>query len=271
MMTALFLAAVLNKGIAGYAALNLETGRRIEVRGDERFPMGSVFKLPTAIALLRRVDRGQFHLDQSVTIAPDEFVGGWSPIRDNAHGKPVTMTLGELLRAMLGDSDNTAADKILAMLGGPDVVTRTIRELGIEDMRVDRSERILGHDSADMIAYANDARDTSTPNAMIILLRRIYQREEGLSPESHALLFNIMASSPRGKTKIPAAVPPGSVVAHKTGLMPGVSNDVAIVTTPDGKHHFAIAVFVKASSLSDEQKDAQVREIAHELYEQLTR
>src|ERR1041385_2124866 len=107
MMTALFLAAVLNKGVAGYAALNLDTGRRIEVRGDERFPMGSVFKLPTAIALLRRVDRGQFHLDQSVTVTPDEFVGGWSPIRDKANGKPVTMTLGELLRAMLGDSDNT--------------------------------------------------------------------------------------------------------------------------------------------------------------------
>jgi beta-lactamase class A len=271
MMIALLLAAVLDKGVAGYAALNLDTGRRIEVRGDERFPMGSVFKLPAAIALLRRVDRGAFHLDQSVTITPDEFVGGWSPIRDSAHGKPVTMTLGELLRFMLGESDNTAADKVLSMIGGPEAVTKTIRDLGIQDIRVDRSERILGRDSADMIAYANDPRDTSTPNAMINLLRKIYLREDGLSPESHALMFNIMASTPRGKTKIPAAVPPGSVVVHKTGLMPGVSNDVAIVTIPDGKHHYAIAVFVKASPLSDEQKDAEVREIAHGLYEQLSR
>jgi len=269
MMIALFLAAVLEKGVAGYAALDLDSGRRIEVHGGDRFPMGSVFKLPTAIALLRRVDRGEFHLDQSVTITPDEFVGGWSPIRENAHGKPVTMTLGELLRFMLGESDNTAADKVLAMIGGPEVVTKTIRDFGIDDIRVDRSERILGRDSADKMAYANDPRDTSTPNAMIALLSKIYFREEGLSPQSHALMFNIMASTPRGKTKLPAAVPPGSVVAHKTGLMPGVSNDVGIVTTPDGKHHFAIAVFVKASPLKDEEKDAQVREIAHNLYEQL--
>ena len=60
-------------GVVGYAALNLDTGQHFAERGDKRFPMGSVFKFPTAIALMRRVDAGEFKLDQSVTITPDEF------------------------------------------------------------------------------------------------------------------------------------------------------------------------------------------------------
>src|SRR5436853_81274 len=105
-------------GVAGYAALDLDTGKRVVERGDERFPMGSVFKFPAAIALMRRVDAGELKLDQKVTITPEEFSLGYSPIRDNAKGQPVTMTLDELLQNMLGGSDNTAADKVLSILGG---------------------------------------------------------------------------------------------------------------------------------------------------------
>ena len=256
-------------GVAGYAALNLDSGRHIAERGDERFPMGSVFKFPTAIALMRRVDAGEFKLDQSVTITPDEFSLGYSPIRDNAHGEPVTMTLRELLESMLGVSDNTAADKILAMIGGPQYVTKVIRDLGIKDIRVDRNERTLCTESLkDMLAYSRDPRDTATPNAMIELLRIFYLRKDKLKPASHDLMMKIMENTKTGPNRIRAAVPAGSVVAHKTGQMPGTLNDAAIVTSPDGKHHIAIVVFTKGSKIEDvEERDEMIRRNVREMWE----
>ena len=258
-------------GVAGYAAMNLDTGQRVASHGDERFPMGSVFKFPTTIALLQRVDRGEFRLDQRVTITPEEFSMGWSPIRDNAHGQSVTMTLRELLVFSLGQSDNSAVDKILSMIGGPEVVTQTLRTLGIKDIRVDRKENDFGRDAvADMLAYSRDPRDTSTPNAMVDLLCLVYLRKEKLSPSSHNLMMTIMETSMTGPHRIREAMPAATIVAHKTGTMPGTSNDVAIVSSLDGKHHVAIAVLTKGSKMSEEDRDALIRELTMSAWSTLT-
>jgi len=273
MIAALLLAISLKgyDGTAGYAAFDFENGEWVEYNGEERFPMASVMKLPVAIALLQRVDREEFHMSDVVTITPAEFSRGWSPIRDSAHGRPVTMSLGELFEYMLGQSDNSAVDKVLSMIGGPAVATKTMRDLHIKNIRIDRKEDEVGRDAmANMYAYANDPRDTSTPNAMLELLRLIYRNKEGLSKESHDLMLKVMSESMTGPHKIREAVPAGSIVAHKTGSMPGTSNDVAIVTSPDGKHHMAIAVFTKGSKQSDAQQDAIVRQFAQTAYERFT-
>ena len=271
MIAALFLAAALDNfdGVAGYAAIDLDTGKRVALRGDERFPMGSVYKVPAAIAVLQRVDRGEFRLDQKVAILPSEFSRGWSPIRDSAHGQPVTMTLRQMLVFMVSLSDNTAVDKAFTMLGGPHNVTRVVRSLGIDGIRLDRKENDVGADAmADMLAYSRDPRDTSTPNAMADLLRVIYRRKEKLSPASHELLLTLMELSPTGAHRLRETFA-GSIVAHKTGNMPGTANDVAIVSTLDGKHHMAIAIFTKGSKMTEEQQDALIRELARDANDRL--
>src|SRR5207253_6608118 len=90
----------------GVAAVDLDTGKAVAIRGDDRFPMGSVFKLPVALTFLRQADAGKFRLADKVTVLVAVFAPGFSPIRDNAHGQPVTMTYGEILAAMLRRSDN---------------------------------------------------------------------------------------------------------------------------------------------------------------------
>lgn len=274
MIAAFAIATVLQHydGLAGYAAMNFDNGERLAYNGDVQFPMASVCKLPAAIALLQRVDREEFHLTDVVTITPEEFSGGWSPIRDNAHGRTVKMSLGELFEFMLNDSDNTAVDKVMTMLGGPAAITKTMRNLGIKGIRIDRKENDIGRDAtANMYAYSRDPRDTSTPNAMIDLLLLIYQHREKLSPASHDLMIKAMETSMMGPHKFREALPAGSIIAHKTGAMPGTSNDVAIVTSPDGKHHMAIAVFTKGSRQSDVEQDAVVREFARTAYDRFTR
>ena len=256
-MFALILAAILalppqtSDAVIGVSAIHLETGQRLSVRNMERFPMGSVYKFPIALAVLRRVDAGTLSLQQVVTIEPRDFSPGHSPLRDEAHGRAIVLTVRELLRHMVSMSDNTASDALLRLIGGPNAVNVRLAELGAGNIRVDRSEKQMAHDILDtpggIERYAIDARDTATPDAMAELLVAFWKKRDGLSKSSHDLLVHWMTDTPTGKRRIRAGVSADAVVVHKTGTMPGTVNDVAIVVSPDGKQHIAIAIFTKGS------------------------
>lgn len=253
----------------GVAALNIDTGRRISIRGGERFPMGSVYKLPIAIEVLRQVDGGKFRLKDEVTIQPSDFATGHSPIRDKAKGKTVKWSLGSLLDAMLGASDNTASDALLRMVT-PAAVTKRMRELRAGGVRVDRTEKQIAEDikARGEAAYAADPRDTASPDAMVELLTRVARRQDGLTAASRNLMLKIMTEGPRNRIK--ASLPPGASAAHKSGQMPGTRNDVGIVTAPDGTL-IVIAVFTKAGVRSSEEKRGEViSQIARRVYDHFT-
>lgn len=277
-MFELILAAILtlppqkSDAVIGVSAIHLESGKRLSIRNTERFPMGSVYKFPIALAVLRRVDAGTLSLDQKVTIGPRDVSPGWSPLRDRASKRPITLTVGELLRHMVSISDNTASDVLLALAGGPRAVTTRMAELGFSAIRVDRSEREMAADLAKdggPERYAIDARDTSTPDAMAELLAAFWNRRDGLSPKSHDLLVRLMTGSQTGARRIKGAVPAGSTVAHKTGTMPGTTNDVALITLPNGER-VALAIFTKASKrdVTAEAED-DIRAITRKVLQEL--
>lgn len=254
-MLTFLLAAILalppqkSDAIIGVSAIHIESGKRLSARNTERFPMGSVYKFPIALAVLRRVDAGTLSLDQIVTIEPKDFTPGWSPLRDRANKRPIALPVRDLLRHMVSVSDNTASDALLALVGGPAAVTTRMAELGFSDIRIDRSEKQMAADLAPEGGperYAVDARDTATPDAMAGLLAAVHAKRDGLSPASHALLMELLTGSQTGSKRIKGAVPAGSVVAHKTGTMPGTTNDVALITLPNGEH-VALAIFTKGS------------------------
>ena len=220
----------------GVTAIHLETGKRVSIRGAERFPMGSVYKFPIALAVLKRVDEGKLRLDDKVTIT--EFSVGHSPMRDEAKGKPVTTTHRELLRYMASLSDNTPCDYYIRLLG-----TNAINAW-LPGIRIDRTEKAIAADIKrdGRTSYANDVRDTATPDAMADLLVKFWQ-----SKESHALLVHWMTVTPTGPNRVKAGLPKGATFIHKTGTMPGTTNDVGIIISPDGKQHIVIAIFGKAS------------------------
>ncbi|MEA2462296.1 MAG: beta-lactamase class [Acidobacteriota bacterium] len=232
--------------VIGVTAIHLESGRRVSVRGTERFPMGSVYKFPIALTVLKRVDSGTLSLDREVTIQPREFAPGWSPLRDEARKRPITLTVRELLRHIFSISDNTASDALMKLVGGPFSVTTRMAELGFGGIRVDRSEAQMAHDldaEGGVERYAIDARDTASPDSMAELLLAFWQRRDGLTKESHDLLVEWMTDTPTGPRRIKAAMPANAVVTHKTGTMPGTANDAAIVTA--GGQHVALVVFTK--------------------------
>lgn len=279
-MFALVLAATLqlppqkSDAVIGVSALHLESGRRVSVRGGERFPMGSVYKFPIGLTLLEFVENDVYSLDEKVTIEPDDFSPGWSPLRDAANGKPVTRTLRELLELTVSVSDNTASDYLLVRMTPP-LVRARLAVLGIVDgIRIDRTERAIAREldaRGGREKYVVDARDTATPDAMLRLLELFWRNEEGLTPEHHALLVDLMTKTTTGARRIKSAIPAGASLAHKTGTMPGTVNDVGVITTPDGQH-IAVAIFTKARKKSSE-KDAEddIAAVARAVYEQLTR
>ena len=280
MMLTLVLAAVLqlpfqkSDAVIGVAAVHLESGRRFAVRSTERFPMGSVYKVPIALEVLRRVDAGTVKLDRVVTIEPKDFSPGWSPIREAAKGKPVSMTIERLLWNLVAVSDNTASDYFLRMVG-PDSVTQLMKTLGVPGIRIDRQEREIAADlkkKGGVEHYAIDIRDTSTPDEMLALMVAIAQRRDGLSRASHDHLVQWMTETKTGLKRIKAGVPKGTTVAHKTGTMPGTMNDVGILTSPDGKHHVAIAIFTKRAAKSkDKDVEADIAAAAAKVYGELVR
>jgi len=273
-MLTLILAATLtlppqkSDAVIGVAAIDLQTGQRISVHGKERFRMWSVYKVPIALEVLRRVDAGTLKPDQAITIEPEDFSLGWSPLRDRANGQPITMPLAEWMEWMVKESDNTACDALLRLVG-PRAVNRRIAKLGVRGVRVDRQEREQITDvrsPGGPERYRRDVRDTATPEGMLALFTAIAQRRDGLSSDSHDRLLRWMTETKTGANRIKAGVPAGVVIAHKTGSGPGTTNDVAIL---DGR--IVLVILTRNATVSNEEVEPDIAAVARAVYEALTR
>ncbi len=154
-------------GRLGVAALDSSTGKRIDYRAGERFPMCSTFKLLAVAAILHRVDTHDERLDRWVQYGKADLLE-YAPIT-KANVDKGGMLLGQLCAAAIEYSDNTAANLILVALGGPQGVTDYARSLGDRVTRLDRNEPTLN------TAIPGDPRDTTTPAAMMSDLNALVQ------------------------------------------------------------------------------------------------
>ena len=235
-------------GRIGVAAMVLETGEVVSVRGTERFPMQSVYKLPIAMGVLARVDRGLLRLDQPVAIDSADIAPVHSPIREKYPHGGVTLSLRELLAGAIVESDGTASDVLLRLVPAS-AVTAFVRSLGVKAMHIVATEKAMARDS--MVQY----RNWSTPAGAVALLRAL-QNGRGLSARSRALLLGWLTQTGIGAARLKGGLPAGTTVAHKTGTdrtsggLTRATNDIGLITLPDGRH-LAIAVFV-ADSRADE-------------------
>lgn len=249
------------QGRVGVAALVLETGEIVSLNGDQRFPMQSVYKFPIGMAVLSQVDQGLLALDQQVRVETSDFVSDMqhSPIRDE-YPQGVELSVAELLRYTVSESNSTASDVLLRLVGGPEVVTAYLRDLDVNDIMVANTEKELGQDHA--VQYRNYA----TPDATVMLLRALHEGK-GLSESSQVLLLQLMTETPTGLNRIKGMLPDGTVVAHKTGssrTVDGVAaatNDVGLVALPNGQH-LAIAVFVSDSTVDYATREEVIAQIA---------
>lgn len=231
--------------VVGVSVLHLESGRRAAHRGGERFQMASVFKVPVAIATLGAVGKGALGLDQEVEIrkADRREVG---PLWDE--WKPGTrVTVARMVDVMLVHSDNTAADRLIALLGGPAAVEKDLAARGAAGIRISLDEKGMGAAmKKDLAAFENGAQNGASSDAIASLLGQLF-RGELLSRPSTDRILDAMRRCATGDRRLRAGVPKGTEVFDKTGTVRSCANDAGILTLPDGTH-LVVAVFVRGGS-----------------------
>ncbi|HEX4800805.1 MAG TPA: serine hydrolase [Sphingomicrobium sp.] len=218
----------------GIAALDLNTGETVSIKGDTPFPMASTVKVAIAALYLWQVDHGQKTLDDTIS------------------GVPVRT----LMSRMIIRSDNHAADTLLADVGGPRALHQWLHQNGLTGLSVDRTIAELLRDRRDLW----DRRDSSTPVGMVQLLKRIY-KSELIRPESRNYLLDLMARCETGKNRMKGLLP-GVPIEHKTGTLNGLADDVGFITMPDG-HRVAVAIFTRGGS----NRPATIAQAARTIYD----
>src|SRR5438128_247772 len=135
------------KGKVGIAVVLLETGETVSLNTHDHYPMQSVYKLPISMAVMKQVDAGKVTLDQKVPVTKSDFVrrGQNSPIRDK-YPNGTEITVSELLRYSISESDGTASDVLMRVAGGAQAVQAYLNDLGIKEMIVLNSEKEIGQD-----------------------------------------------------------------------------------------------------------------------------
>lgn len=206
----------------GVYALATGTGRAIAYRADKRFAFCSTFKTLAAAAVLYRNPLS--HLDKLVTFSKAE-VNSISPItKDHV---ATGMTIRQLCDAAIRYSDGTAGNLLMRDIGGPAQLTAYLRGLGDPMSRMDQFEPCLNR------GVPGDPRDTTTPRAIAADYQKLVLGD-ALPAQKSTLLKDWLLRCTTGENRIPAGLPKGWTLAHKTGTGDyGRANDIAIVWPPN--------------------------------------
>lgn len=287
------IAARARPGTLGVAVRVLETGETWSLAGDQRFPMQSVFKLPLGAYVLQEVDHGELSLSDTIQLTSADLSPPYSPIGQRFPER-TTYTVEELLVAAVGGSDNTAADVLMARVGGPNILTGWLMEEGIRDLRIDRYEREFqlelngmpsfepawAKESVFLAAlervpaeirrdatrrYLRDPRDTATPLGAVLFLDALANGEL-LPVRTRDRLLRIATETTTGPRRLKAGLPDHATLAHKTGsarpdfgMNPAI-NDIGLVRLANGRQ-LAVAVFLTGSTLPYQEAEGLIAEV----------
>ena len=281
------LQATLERIAAGYrepvgiAVADVTSGWTAGVLGGETFPQQSVSKLWVALSVMQAVDDRRLSLDQMVVMHADDRSVFYQPLASRIRGpNGFPITLADLLRHALIESDNAANDMLIREVGGPGVVTQAISDKRLKGLAVGGTERdvqtrtaglewrpeygqtwifkqaraLLPDDVRDqaLASYLANPPDGATPDGIVSALAEL-KRGELLSRASTDFMLGLMGEARTGQMRLRAGLEPGWSLAHKTGTGPdwrGASvgiNDVGLMTAPDG-HTYAVAVMVRQTS-----------------------
>lgn len=228
----------------GVAYVDMETGRRLSIAADTAFHAASTMKIPVMIEVLRRAQQGAFTLDQGILLI--------NQFRSLADGSPFSLDakddgdsslylrvgqrvpVREMLRLMIVRSSNLATNQLIELVGAAHVTA------GAHALGATRTQVLRGVE--DQKAFDAGMINTITAGDLATLMVAI-ENGRVLSPESSALMRDILLGQEFNE-KIPAGLPPGTRVAHKTGEITAVSHDAAIVY-PAGRKPYVLVVLTR--------------------------
>lgn len=214
-------------------------GAQLAHRAHERFPLCSTFKFLLAAAVLKSVDAGQMRLEQEIAYGAKDLLE-YAPVAKQ-HVGTGRLSVGALCAAAVVWSDNTAANLLLNVIGGPSGVTAYARTLDDAITRLDRTEPALN------TVAPGDPRDTTTPEAIAADLQAILLGE-ALSAVSRQRLEDWMIASQTGRARLRAGLPTAWRVGDKTGTGPNGSTNTIAILRPPQRAPLLAAVYYTGSS-----------------------
>ena len=230
--------------MSGVAFIDLQTGEQLALNDDSVFHAASTMKIPVMIEVLRRSQAGAFTLDQPVLL-----INSFKSLADGSRfslepaddgdsslyqrvGQRVPVS--ELMRLMITRSSNLATNQLIELVGAAHI-TQGAHTLGATGIQVLRGVQ-------DLKAFDAGLVNTTTARALATLLNEIESGRD-LSPASSARMRDVLLAQ-EFNDKIPAGLPPGTRVAHKTGEITAVSHDAAIVY-PTGRKPYVLVVLTR--------------------------
>lgn len=242
-------------GTVGVVVDHLDTDLTLSYNADEMYPTASTLKVPILYELFRQADEGKVDLSARVTLTHENRVPGSGVLQNLDEG--LQPTIRDLAELMIIVSDNWATDLVYDIIS-KEPLAQTLQNLGLHNTHIPLTIREMFSIMADVdvndpkvdydflktylktyksdesnIAFAADPRnDVSTPADMAKLMRIIHQGE-GLTEDGRAGVIKILKDQMM-TSRIPARLPPDNEieVAHKTGTIRGVVNDVGILYSP---------------------------------------
>ncbi len=202
----------------GHVAVMIEdltTGLTTSVNANAQMPAASTIKVPVMVEVFRQLAAGNFDLNRTVTLTASDRDWGWGDLADAAAGS--RYTVGRLLTLMIDDSDNTATNMLIRLVGRTNV-NHTMEDLGLRNTYLH-----------DYIRSEGPIRDAlrSSPRDMVRLLDAMAHHtlvDEWSSRE----MIDILSDQTHNGL-LPEPLPAGTEVAHKTGTLHDTLDDVGIV------------------------------------------
>jgi len=228
--------------VVGLAYIDLASGDTLFLNADSSFHAASTMKVPVMIELFRRSVTGSFAMKQALMLVNHfaSIVDGSAYALDPSSDSDTTLyhrigdrvPIDTLLRLMITRSSNLATNTLIALVGA-DNVNRTMRSLGAQHIQVLRGVE-------DGKAFEKGLNNTTTARDLAVILRAI---EEGraAAPTATREMLGILTAQEFNE-KIPAGLPAGTRVAHKTGEITAVSHDAAIVYPPGRKPYVLVVL-----------------------------
>jgi beta-lactamase class A len=228
------------------------------------FHAASTMKVPVMLGVFEAVSRGAMRLDQPVRVK-NEFTsildGSRYALEAREDSDPTLYdlagtdsTVEELVRRMIVRSSNLSTNLVIELIGAPNVM-RLMKQIGANDIQVLRGVE-------DDKAYHAGLNNTTTAYDLMLIFRALAEKRV-ISPSASEKMLEILLAQEHNDG-IPAGLPPGTRVAHKTGSITEISHDAGLILEPDGDR-YVLVVLTRGFKKGDDA-DRAIAEIARAVH-----
>jgi beta-lactamase class A len=240
------------KGTAYVVVKDYNRNWRIDIASDMQVPAASIIKVPIMAAVFSAQEEGQLSLSDRIKLRQKDKVSGSGTLKNERSGK--AYSLKELLRLMNTISDNTATNMIINLLTF-DYLNTWFKDNGLKGTTLSRL-------MMDMASRDKGVENYTTAEDIALVFDNMYRGKlinKHVSSECIEILKN-----QKTRNRIPAKLPEGTVVAHKTGLERGICHDGGIVFTSNGD--FLICVLTRHEYSNSYRSRELISKIAYTVY-----